>query len=126
MSGIIFLGGRAVLAVIVIVVTFTVASQMVSDPIQALYFGGASEFVGFVTFATLKVDVKKLIADASVILLFLPLFVILVLLPSETTTQAVNATTNWLVSYIQGVPASIMGDLGGSAAAAILTFGSGL
>jgi hypothetical protein len=124
MSGVVFLGGRAVLAVIAIVVTFTVASQMVSDPTQALYFGGVSEFVGFVTFAALKVDVKKLIADASVILLFLPLFVILVLLPSETTAQAVNATTNWFVSYIQGVPASIMGDLGGSVAAAILALGN--
>lgn len=118
-----FAGGRVVLAVIVIVVTFTLASQLISDPVQALYFGGVSEFVGFLTFATLKVDVKKLIADASVILLFLPLFVILVLIPSETTAQAINATTNWFVSYFQGLPTSIMGDFGGSVAAAILTLG---
>ena len=120
----VFLGGRTVLAVVVVVVTFTLASQLISDPVRALYFGGVSEFVGFVTFATLKVNVEKLIADASVILLFLPLFVILVLIPSETATQAITATTNWFVSYFQGLPASITGDLGGSIAAAILTLGN--
>jgi hypothetical protein len=79
-----------------------------------------SEFLGLVTYSIWKLNVAKIAGDLSVILLFLPAFGILILISYESSTQSINATTNWFVSVIQGIPASILGDIGGSIAAAIL------
>jgi hypothetical protein len=113
-------GVRVVAALAVIVGVIVIVGQIVTDPLQALYYGFGSEILGFVTYSIWKINVNKIAGDLSVILLFLPVFCILILIPYESTTQSVNATTDWFVSTIQGIPASILGDIGGSMAAAIL------
>ena len=118
----IFEGIRVAIALAVAVVFLVVIGQIVSDPLQALYYGAGSEILGFVTYSLWKVNVNKIAGDLAVIVLFLPAFAIVVLIPFETTTQSVDATTSWLVSMFQGIPASILGDIGGSIASAVLGF----
>jgi hypothetical protein len=100
-----------------------VASQLVTDLLQALLFGGGSYVVGFTTYSLWKLDVNKVAADIGVVFLFLPLFIIVATAPYSSPSQNITAATNWLVAYVQGLPASILGDIGGSAAAALLGMG---
>lgn len=50
----------------------------------------------------------------------IPIIYIVILVPYETTSQSVSLITDWLVSYFKGLPTSIIGDLGGNIAAAII------
>lgn len=117
-------GGRVAAFLIILILVLFVASQIISDPLQAFLFSVVSYFVGFTTYAVWKLNVSKAAADMSAIFLFLPLIVIVATVPLSSPSQTITATTNWLVTYIQGLPVSILGDIGGSIAAVVLGMGN--
>lgn len=116
-------GGRVIAFLLLLAGVIFVASQLVSDPLQAFLFGGGSYLVGFVTYTLWQLDVNKVAADIAIIFLFLLLIVIVATSPLSNPSQTINAATNWLVTYLQGLPASILGDISGSIAAALLGIG---
>jgi hypothetical protein len=116
-----FLGIRVILGLIIIIVFLFLISQIISDPLQLLIFGFGSEIVGIVTYSVWKVNVITAAGDLSGVLLVLPLIYVVLMIPDQSTSQSVTATTNWLVAYFQGLPASVMGDIGGTLAAVIVS-----
>jgi len=96
-------------------------SQVVSDPAQVLVFGFGSEILGVVTYSLFKVNVAAATGTLATVFLFLPVIYIALVAPSQSTSQSIISITNWLVTFLQGLPASILGDIGGTIAAAIMT-----
>jgi len=97
-------------------------SQVTSDPALFLVFGLGSEILGFATYSRWRVNVATIAGDLSGILLLLPLIYVALTIPNQLASQSVAATTNWLATYFQGLPASVVGDLGGTLAAVVMGF----
>lgn len=96
-------------------------SQVLSDPLQFLVFGFGSEILGFMTYCTWKASAATIVGDISGVVLLLPLIYIAISILYQSPSQSMTAT-NWPGAYIQGLPASIIGDLGGTLAAVVMGF----
>jgi hypothetical protein len=113
-------GIRLIIGLVVAAAFLYFTSQLVTDPLQILVFGFGSEILGFVTFSIWKINLITLVGGIGTILLILPLGYIILMAPIHSLSQSIAYTTDWLVSYFQGLPASIIGDVGGMFAAAIV------
>ncbi len=116
-----FAGIRIIIGLTVIVAFLFLISQVIADPLQFLFFGLGSEILGFATYSIWKVNVVTLAGDLATVLLVLPLVYVILIAPFLSISQSVTATTDWLVAYFQGLPASIIGDIGGTVAAFIVS-----
>ncbi len=105
-----FAGIRIIIGLTVIVAFLFLISQVIADPLQFLFFGLGSEILGFATYSIWKVNVVTLAGD-----------LVILIAPFLSISQSVTATTDWLVAYFQGLPASIIGDIGGTVAAFIVS-----
>jgi hypothetical protein len=97
-----------------------IISQIITDPTQILVFGFGSEILGVITYALFRTNVAAAAGTLGTVLLFLPAIYIALMSPYQTTSQSVVSITNWFVAFIQGLPASIIGDIGGMIASAIM------
>ena len=111
---------RVIAGLLVMIVFLFFVSQILTDPVQILVFGFGSEFLGVITYALFKVNVTAAAGTLATVFLFLPAAYIVLVSPSQSSPQSIISITNWFVSFVEGPPASIIGEIGGNIAGAII------
>jgi len=82
--------------------------------------GCISFIIGFVTEKAWGLNLNKLMADVSLVFVLLPFLYLAVVAPFMPLVRFIDLWTAYLVSFFEGLPAMLIGDVGGTVAAAAL------
>lgn len=111
---------RIVAGLLVMIVFLFLISQILTDPLQILVFGFGSEILGVITYALFKVNVVAAAGTLSTVFLFLPAVYLVLISPYQSPSQSITSITNWFIAAAEGFPASIIGEIGGNFAGALI------
>mgnify|MGYP001097660012 CR=1 FL=1 len=90
------------------------------DPVASLVWGFVSVVVGFIAQKTWGFDFKKILSDATTILMIVPLIYLALMALLMPFEEFVSLWSTYLVNFFENLPVAMLGDLGGTMAAWLL------